>query len=1814
MGMNPLPGPNPTAIHDTTPMEPATDNARQLRGTRARAPRSPGRDSVKSRSLPAPAPSALRHLSFVIRHSSFALLLATLVAPLAAAQPEIINRADLSYFHTPSGLTNHIISAPVRAVVQALPPPVLRYYTDSNFTAVALAAALGSPLFPQAEAPACNTSPATIQTNVIILTTALSGDRETFTAVETAPNSGIFRILPNVPTRDMNIFAVTQGNGFIETTKNDIITAEIDGCGTSRAVTTILIDPGGVVFDSRSNLPIAGARVTLLDATTGLPATVFDFDGLTPAPNTVTTGADGRYLFPTVAPGTYRLQVLPPPGYTGPSTVSLSALPSGRLIANPGSFGGNFAVNAATGPVEIDYPLDAVTAPGAGLFVQKTPSRATAEIGDFVDYTVRVKNVTSNAAPAVLITDHLPAGFAYQKGSARLDGAALPDPAGGAGPRLQFDVGALAPDATVTLTYRVRIGPGAQQGDGINRARAASAGPPALTSNEATARVRVDGGVFTDRGIIVGKVFVDANTNRIQDPGEPGVPGVRIFIEDGTYAITDSEGKYNLYGLTPRTHILKLDPITLPAGAKLEVLNTRFAGSPGTRFVELRRGELHRGDFALLPPPPEVMAEIEKRRATAERTERKSAELDRSLKTELTRDGQPLLTSDPKTLPASGTVGVTPGTAAARPVAPPAPAPAPRPIPRGPMETRTVLVPPGAPLPPQAPAAPPPAPAPYPVWNGVFEPWTPRWQWPEWRWPDWQWPAAAPNNYVLAPPWLIHPADPGLPRPPLALLPRVPAENTLTNLDNTLGFVDLRDGATLPMAQATVRLKGAKGATFRLLVNGDRVPDHRIGERLVIAERQLEIWEFIGVPFRRGSNALTVVQLDAFGNARGEKTITVIAPDKLARIHVGVPKGDVFADGKSPVTIRIRLTDENGVPITARVPVTIQSSLGELQAEDMDRREPGVQMFLEGGGAEFTLIPPAEPGEAQITASSGVIQGSAKLSFLPELRPFLAVGLLEGKVNISRLNLRALTPARSQDGFEEELRDFSINGNNDKATAAGRAAFYLKGKLKGEYLLTAAYDSEKETRERLFRDIQPDEFYPVYGDSSVKGFDAQSTGRLYVRVDKRKSYLLYGDFTTQSPTEARSLGNYSRSLTGVREHYEKDWISANLWASYDSTRQVIEELPGNGTSGPYFFRTGSGLVNSEKVEILTRDRNQPSLILKTEPLARFTDYEFEPFTGRLLFRRPIPSLDANLNPISIRVTYEVDQGGDKFWVYGADAQVKVHERVEVGGAAVRDENPQGDYGLYSANATVKLGPKTFLLGEYAHSRADAPGGGVNGNAERFEFRHQGDDFDARLYWARAGNDFSNNASVVSAGRIESGAKLSYRLAPNLRLVGQGIYSEDVRSNGDRKGGRLDLEYSFANQVRLELGGRYSVESATPAGPTTVGATPNEVKSLRARLSVPVPKLRGLSVYGELENDIAETSKRLIAAGGEYQLNGKTRLYARHEFIDALGGPFELNTVQQQNVTVFGLDTAYMKDGQLFNEYRARNGISGRESEAAIGLRNAWTVAEGVRVNTSFERVNPIEGGNQNQSTAVTGGLELTRNPDWKATARLEFRFADANDSVLNTLGYARRLNRDWTFLGRTILYLQESKSATGGDRTQARIQGGLAWRQTEDNRWNALGKYEFKTEQDDTLPGVELDRDVHILSLHANWQPAADWLVAMRYAGKVVFEDSNRRSDVYDAHLLSSHIVYDLSRRFDVGLNLSALFSGRDGGLQFGVGPEVGFLVKENFRLAAGYNFTGFRDQDLAAEEYTQHGFYIALRLKFDEALLGLRRGKEEKQ
>jgi uncharacterized repeat protein (TIGR01451 family) len=1621
-------------------------------------------------------------------------------------------------------------------------------------------AAIGTLLYIQATAPACDSNP-TVRELVKVELADTSGDRETFTSTETGPNSGVYQVAPILTS----LGTVVVGDGVVEAAGGDTLTVEITSCGAKVTASIILIDPSGVVFDSHSNLPLANAAVSLVVATpnacTTTPATVSQsVDGvIQPASSTYVTDATGAYHFPLVPPGNYCLTAVPPPAYAFPSTVSAANQPAGRRVISTSptsgpSYGGVFAVTAATGSVSVDLPMDARAL--TGLFVQKTPSKSIAEVGDFVDYTVSIANNTGVAlAAAGNLADALPAGFTYVPGSARLNSTVMPDPQGGRGPMLTFHLPALAVASTTLLTYRVQLGSAAIRGDGVNRAQVRIA---ATVSNLASATVRVEGGVFSDDAFILGKVFLDCNDNQRQDDGEMGIPGVRLYLEDGTNVVTDSEGKYSLYGITAKTHVLKLDRTTLPRDAQLEILSNRNAGDAGSVFADLRNGELHRSDFAVSSCNLKTIDIVSARRKQSEKQASGAAE--KLLAAHLDADSSVKPLSDVRGLPASGVVGT------AAPVAQSAGS-----VPLQPVRD-----------------------------IGGFN--------------------SLSNDVAKA-----APAVTGLPLPQVQVAAPPDLESLLPQLDNQLGFIGLKDHDTLPIAQTNVRIKGTAGSSFVLSVNGEIISDAHVGKKSVLSEKSLQAWEYFGVDLHPGSNHLQVSQIDQFGNARGQAAIDVIAPDKLGKIETLVVQESV-ADGHGAARILVRLTDAKGTPVTVRTSLTLEATLGSWDVEDLDPREPGVQVFIEGGSREFKLLAPQEPGESAIRVSAGSLQGTAHVTFLPDLRPLIASGLLEGVLNLRSFNTNALTPAQRQDGFEQQLTNLSLNWNTGKEEAAARAAIFLKGKIRGDYLLTLGYDSDKDTQTRLFRDIQPDQFYPVYGDSSVRGFDAQSTSRLYVRIDKGRSWLLYGDFTTQASSDARQLSNYNRSLTGVKEHYETRRLIVNGFASSDSTTQVIDEIKADGTSGPFMLSTPNMVENSERVEVLVRDRNQPALIILVTQLQRFVDYELEPLTGTLLLKAPIATFDPGFNPQSIRITYEVDQAGKKFWVVGADAQYKLNNRLEVGGVFVDDRNPANPGKLEGVNSTLKLGQKTFLTTEVAQTDSAQIGAGTG---ERVELKHDDGALQARLYADKTDLTFDNPSSSVTPGHTEAGGRVVYKLSDTVSLRGEAVHSEDQATTGQLNGAFVSAEKRLKHGIKVEIGARKAHQNeqgaaaaaaGTPAMTTTNTSTlpppavaasgvaptvpPVDLESLRIKISAPLPYVPKAGIYGEYEQDVRDSDKKLAALGGEYQIATRARVYFHDEVISSLSGPDSLNSVQKQNATVFGVDSDYMKDGRVFSEYRIRDAYSGGEAEAAIGLRNRWPVAPGLTLTTTAERVHTLSGIATEEATAGSLGVDYTANAAWKSSGRIEIRNATDSDSVLVTLGSALKIDADWTALTREALADSRLTGDASGDRKQERLQAGVAFRDTRTNSWSALGLLEHRYEVDTTQPTALLRERTEILSLSGNLQMGVPSVLTLRLAGKWVTDDSNGLPSFAATQLLSARYTRDLTRRWDLGITASTLFNGSLNSHELGLGFEGGYNLAANLWLSAGYNIFGYREDVLSGGDYSNSGVYLRIRFKFDENLL----------
>jgi hypothetical protein len=971
------------------------------------------------------------------------------------------------------------------------------------------------------------------------------------------------------------------------------------------------------------------------------------------------------------------------------------------------------------------------------------------------------------------------------------------------------------------------------------------------------------------------------------------------------------------------------------------------------------------------------------------------------------------------------------------------------------------------------------------------------------------------------------------------------------------------------------------------------------------------------------------------------------------------------ADGRSVLKLDIKAYDAAGKQITTPVKLLVETNLGRLSTGGNTQQHSALEIATKTGQACLNLVAPTVAGSSNVRVSSGAVKVQGTVDFVPDLRPMLVVGLVQGGLSLTKFKKDVLTPNVVTTDFSEELRNLektteSDDGTNRK-TIAGRVALFVKGTVKGEYLLTAAVDTDKITKQKLFRDIDPNAFYPIYGDASVKNFDAQSTSRLYVRVDKDKNYLLYGDYTTASIDESNKLASYSRSVTGAKTHFENDSVKINLWVAKDTLRAFVDEQPGQGISGPYAVGQPNAVVNSEKVELLVRDRNQNSVILKRELLVRFVDYDFEPFSGKMLFRKPIPSVDENLNPVSIRTTYEVDEGGEKFWVGGVDGKFTMGP-VSVGASYATDKNKISPYELAGVNAELKLGDKTYIVAEVAKSKgtqfynqsiesitqqntgySSALGGVIpnkveqSGQAVRVEIRHDGEELQARAFVSKADAGFQNSNAGISAGREEVGVSATLKVSKELTIKSEATYTKDFLTSSKRDAGSLGASYRLNDTLMIDVSvnkvkevgtvGALSVESTqnglssvqglgwsnggfgldgggllnpvNASNPSTGPAINNEYTSLKARLTGKVAD--EVSIYGEYERATDDTGRQRSAVGAEYRINDKSRVYGRYEFENTLAGASNGISLSGTNTrtSVIGIDAEYMKDGQLFSEYRLSGSQNGLDGSAAIGVRNQWNIAEGLTISTSAERqaLRPIDG-KKNDAVAMSLGALYSANANYKFGGRVEYRTSRSTDQWNLTATYDRKLDANWSAIARELYIYSHDRWGTGnGDQKQNRFQLGVAYRDTQSGQLNGLARMEYRTDRSNALTDMK-DSKTTIFSLQTNYHPLRAITVNAQAAFKSVNETFDKVDTKWKGTLLSGRFTYDINDRLDASILASRNWG--TGGAVSGYGAELGTRVIDNMWFGVSYSKGHFLDTELFSSNASWTGWHIRLKYKFE--------------
>ncbi len=1002
-----------------------------------------------------------------------------------------------------------------------------------------------------------------------------------------------------------------------------------------------------------------------------------------------------------------------------------------------------------------------------------------------------------------------------------------------------------------------------------------------------------------------------------------------------------------------------------------------------------------------------------------------------------------------------------------------------------------------------------------------------------------------------------------------------------------LGVLSFKDGDVIANRVQPVRVRIDSRLSFELALDGKEIPAERVG--FTKSEGKTTLMTYIGVDFGEpGPHVLTAKGRDPFGNLRLNQTIKLTVAGEITRMRLAQGPENV-ADGRSPVMLKLELLDGSGSVVPAAVDLRLVSGeLRPLVTGDVQRAvadAAGKLPMSADGTVKFAPVTRSGLYTIEVSYGNKLVE-KFPVYVRPEKREWILVGLAEGSLAANKLS--------------GNMESIGAAGASDDLWQDGRIAFFAKGRIKGEWLLTMAYDTDREKAASFGGAIDPTRYYTLYADAADPRYDAASRKKLYLRIEKDAFYALFGDYDTgMTVTE---LSRYSRTMTGLKSEYHDSRFDLTLFAADSAQAYRRDELRGNGTSGIYRLRSGNILPGSDKVRIEVRDRYKSEIVLSSQELVRYNDYNLDEVRGEIFFKSPIPSQDENFNPVWIVAEYEVQAGSGENINAGGRAAVKfANGRALLGFSAIRESSGLASGSLTGLDAEIRLTPDDVLRAEVAGSQTDdAVLGEQSGAATLLEWKRDSQNMKTRVYFREEEAGFGLGQQNASEdGTRKLGAEGRYQLRRDIFFTAD-IFRQEMIDSGARRD-MLDVRGEYQHDAyALSAGLRHAAENLSTSSRRT------EQLTLGGRYKLLGDKLT-LRANGEIgvngQSEAQDFPDRLLL-GADYQLRRHITLSAEQEW--AWSADYSTQTSRA------GVTYQPWKGANFSSNLDHETAESGQRLRAGLGLGQRLTLTPEWTMDLGYDRADtlkdkrtsrfnpaqpPVFGpANSDDFWAAFAGANY-QYEDFKGVGRIERREAETANQWNLVGGAYRELNPEMAIAaGLTATFADE---ASGSSSDRSLLRASLAWR-PDRLRWLLLEQldYGMDRQQSATAGSVKGQRLVNNLNASKRWE--RDQL-SLQYGAKYVFAtiDDTRVSGFTD--LMGAEWRHDLNERWDVGLRGSILHSWRPGVMDYSLGVSVGVTPMPNAWVSLGFNFTGFRDSDFSESEYSAKGVYLKMRLKVDQ-------------
>ena len=835
---------------------------------------------------------------------------------------------------------------------------------------------------------------------------------------------------------------------------------------------------------------------------------------------------------------------------------------------------------------------------------------------------------------------------------------------------------------------------------------------------------------------------------------------------------------------------------------------------------------------------------------------------------------------------------------------------------------------------------------------------------------------------------------------------------------------------------------------------------------------------------------------------------------------------------------------------------------------------------------------------------------------------------------------------------------------NEDIFIDGRLAFYLKGKIKGKYLITAQMDTQeadikdmfknihKKDPRTMFRNLDPDQYYYVYGDDSTSYKDTDSQGKFYIRAEWDKSKAVWGNFNTG--LTGNEFANVNRSLYGAKVQHSSMGVTKYgdnktdliVFASEAQSAYAHNEFEGTGGS-LYYLKHRDILQGSEKVWVEVQERNSLRVADKIE-LIRGQDYEIDEIQGRIILTRPLsprskmsgPSIikdhPSDGNRVMLKVDYEFlpDEFQANQATYGARAKQWIGDFLSIGATYGHEGRSTDDYEVKGVDITLKGGKNSYIKAEFATSESLQSNGAsfasmdgglsfknienntTNGEGNAFgleakvslsDYKTVKNDTTASLWYKKREAGFSNATLGASEEVTDLGLEATSYLSDFIKLTARATVLE--RSSSKESVASLEGDVSLGDFV-LGAEARHieNEESAALVGKGTLAGLKLKY-NINSYFDIYAAAQTTISTEGNYHdnnlytigtdvtlakltlNAEASTGDRgnSIQVGADYGISDNYSVYSNYILsTDSTEGNRNILTMGQKSKVTDALS--------VFSEHQFSHSDKMAGVGNSFGIDYAFT--KYLLANLTYNKTN-YDDVSQRDRDAISGTLHYS-DKDVTASTKLEYRLDKGTNldqkQYLTTNRLSYKVNPSWRVMAKLNYSKTEDEINAQKEATFTEAGVGFAYRPVDNAKFNLISKYTYlydlsTIDQIDSSP----DEKSHILSAEMSYQLSSKWTLGSKLGVKSYSLRMDRDDgEWYESNLALAalRVNYHLVSQWDALLEGHALAQ-EDDGVKSGFLAGLYRHLGDNVKIGVGYNFTDFSDDLTKTNDYQAGGWFV---------------------